>query len=97
MKLCPGVTQSADHDPFMPDSDREGLNTVRAQRSDDLVEVCPLTCGSCQTACWLWRILQRCVKTLQPLMSEQAMYFTCCRPDVASRFTRTWLRKHPDV
>ena len=31
--------QSADNDPHMPDTDREGLNTVRLSRGDDVVEV----------------------------------------------------------
>ncbi len=35
--------QSADNDPFMPDVDREGLNTVRLSRGDDIVEVRALT------------------------------------------------------
>ena len=30
--------QSADNDPFMPDADREGLNTVRLSRGDDIIE-----------------------------------------------------------
>ena len=51
--LC--MSQSADHDPFMPDSDREGLNTVRAQRADDLVEARSLTYGSCAAGCRLCR------------------------------------------
>ena len=69
VKLFPCVSQSADHDPFMPDSDREGLNTVRAQRADDLVEVRSIS-YDWSVAFLPMRSLQRCFTLSPPVQSR---------------------------